>query len=196
MSLLEELKSLGPWKRVSYPALVGFTVLATFLSWGIITQSWYIRLLDGANLLFHEAGHPFFGLFSRRLEVYGGTLGQLTFPLVLIVYFFIKRQTLSFAGSWLWFFQNFFHIAVYVADSRALKLDLVGGGMHDWNEILYRWHIMHYDLEIATGIRIAGWAGMAVVTSWLVLLSVIQNIQAEKDRGQRDQAVNTEGNRA
>jgi hypothetical protein len=49
--------------------------------------------------LFHEAGHPAVGLFSQRLEVYGGTPGQLTFSLVLAVLFWRKGNAISFAAS-------------------------------------------------------------------------------------------------
>jgi hypothetical protein len=54
---------------------------------------------DNETLLFHEAGHPAVGLFSQRLEVYGGTPGQLTFPVVLGVSFWRKGNAISFAAS-------------------------------------------------------------------------------------------------
>ena len=42
----------------------------------------FILLLDHANLAFHEAGHLFFGVLGDTLGLYGGTLGQLVFPVV------------------------------------------------------------------------------------------------------------------
>src|SRR6059058_4941299 len=87
-----------------------------FLTLLLASEPGFIFLIDHANLLFHEAGHPLVGLFSNRLEPYGGTLGQLTFPVVLAVSFYRKRDALSFAGSWVWFFENWLNIARYMAD--------------------------------------------------------------------------------
>ena len=36
--------------------------------------------LDFVNLAFRQAVHPFFGLFGDTLGLYGGTIGQLVFP--------------------------------------------------------------------------------------------------------------------
>lgn len=42
----------------------------------------FIPILDHANLAFHEAGHVFFGFLGSTLGLYGGTLGQLVFPVL------------------------------------------------------------------------------------------------------------------
>jgi hypothetical protein len=60
------------------PSLL-LTLLAGFLLIGHALWGW-IPILDSANLAFHEAGHPLFGLLSARLSVYGGTLMQLLIP--------------------------------------------------------------------------------------------------------------------
>lgn len=117
--------------------------------------------LDLANLLFHEAGHPIYGMLSERLAVYGGTMGQLTFPVILAVSFWRKRKAVSFAAVVIWLFENFLNIARYMADARALALPLVGGGEHDWNDIFYRWKVLSYDVEIAAVTRAIGWIGIA-----------------------------------
>jgi p-aminobenzoyl-glutamate transporter AbgT len=58
---------------------VGIVALSVLV---FMSEPGFVFILDHANLLFHEAGHPVAGVFSQRMEVYGGTLGQLTFPLV------------------------------------------------------------------------------------------------------------------
>ena len=85
-------------------------------------------IIDHANLLFHEAGHPIIGIFWRRIEPYGGTIGQLVFPCVLAISFWRKDQALPFAASVIWFFENWLNISRYMADARAMELPLVGGG--------------------------------------------------------------------
>ena len=126
-------------------------------------------LLDGANLLFHEAGHPIVGLFSQRLEPYGGTLFQLVMPAVLAVSFWRKRQALAMAVAGIWFFQNFLSIAHYMADARALQLPLVGGGEHDWNNIFFRWNVLSYDTRIAAAVQTCGWIGMISVAAFAIV---------------------------
>lgn len=126
--------------------------------------------------LFHEAGHPVVGLFSSRLEPYGGTIGQLVFPCVLAVSFWRKGQAPSFAAACIWFFENWFNIARYMADARKLELPLVGGGDHDWNTILTRWDLLHYDTRIAAALKVGAWIGIAAVC-------VLVLWRARQDRG-------------
>jgi len=157
------------WEAVTTGRLIGFGIGAGLFSLLVlVSESGFVFLIDHANLLFHEAGHPIIGLFSSRLEPYGGTIGQLVFPIVLAVSFWRKDQPLSFAGSLLWFFENWLNIARYMADARAEELPLVGGGDHDWNTIFGRWNVLAYDTNIASVVNIIGWSGMATVCVWVV----------------------------
>jgi len=157
------------WDMVTRSKLIGFAILAgLFFTLVLCSETGFVFIVDHANLLFHEAGHPIFGLFSERLETYGGTIGQLVFPVVLAVSFWRKGQSLSFAGAWIWFFENWLNIARYLADARAQLLPLVGGGDHDWHRILSRWHLLEYDTIIATIIKTVGWIGMLAACGWVV----------------------------
>ncbi|MEI9962108.1 MAG: hypothetical protein WDM76_13545 [Limisphaerales bacterium] len=93
------------------------TGVILFLVLVFASEPGFVFLLDHANLLFHEAGHPIIGLFSNRLEPYGGTIGQLVFPVVLAVSLWRKGQALAFAASVIWFFENWLNIARYMADA-------------------------------------------------------------------------------
>jgi hypothetical protein len=127
----------------------------------------FIFLLDHTNLVFHEAGHMIFGLFGRTIGLYGGTMGQLVFPLVALVAFWLRREAVSFAIAGVWFFENYLNIAHYMADARAQILPLVGGGGHDWNNIFSRWGVLSYDTKIAALVNILGWLGIAAMWAWL-----------------------------
>jgi hypothetical protein len=118
--------------------------------------------------LFHEAGHPIVGLFSRRLATYGGTVGQLVFPVVLAVSFWRKGESISFAGSVVWFFENWLNIARYMADARAQELPLVGGGDHDWANIFGRWDLMAHDTQIAAAVQAIAWVGIGASCLWVI----------------------------
>ncbi len=157
------------WAKVGNGKLSGFLLgVAAFLGLLFASERGFIFGLDHANLLFHEAGHPIVGLFTSRLETYGGTIGQLVFPVVLAISFWRKGHPLAFAAAVIWFFENWLNIARYMADARALELPLVGGGDHDWNTILSRWHILSYDTQIAGVVKFAGWLGMTLAVLWVV----------------------------
>ena len=88
------------WNGVTKQKLMGFAIgVGLFFALVLCSEPGFVFIVDHANLLFHEAGHPIFGLFSERLETYGGTIGQLVFPVVLAVSFWRQGQTLSFAGA-------------------------------------------------------------------------------------------------
>ncbi|HWW02653.1 MAG TPA: hypothetical protein VNZ64_23340 [Candidatus Acidoferrum sp.] len=156
------------WEPVTKPKLVAFDLaMALFLVLLFRSEPGFVFLLDHANLLFHEAGHPLVGLFSWRLEPYGGTLGQLAFPCVLAVSFWRKGEPLGVAAGAIWFFENWFNIARYMADARTMALPLVGGGDHDWNTILSRWNLLPYDTRIAVTLKIIAWLGIASTCAWI-----------------------------
>jgi hypothetical protein len=157
------------WDVVTTKKLLGFAAgMGAFLLLVFWSEPGFVFLLDHANLLFHEAGHPAVGLFSRRLTVYGGTMGQLVFPVVLAVSFWRKGESLSFAASVVWFFENWLNIARYMADARAQVLPLVGGGEHDWGDIFGRWNVLAHDTQIASVVRAGGWLGMGTACLWVL----------------------------
>ena len=49
-----------------------------------------------------------------------------------------------------------------------MELPLVGGGNHDWNTILSRWGLLRHDVQIAAGIKVFAWAGIATSVGWLI----------------------------
>ncbi len=123
-------------------------------------------MLDGANLLFHEAGHPFFFLFGRTIGMAGGTIMQLLIPAGLVIAFLYQRQLYSAGIMLLWFGQNFFGISVYIRDARSQNLPLVGGGEHDWTYLLGKAGLLQQDQAIGTWIWFAGL--IIVVTAMII----------------------------
>jgi hypothetical protein len=56
------------WQPVTVSKLIGFGIgVVLFLALVFKSEPGFVFLLDSANLLFHEAGHPAYGLFSNRL---------------------------------------------------------------------------------------------------------------------------------
>ena len=81
MAFLEE--HFGEWK--SLPRGVGIAWLVAFALFLLYARSSgpAFLFIDWANLMIHEAGHPFFSWFgSYTLTILGGTLGELIVPLL------------------------------------------------------------------------------------------------------------------
>ena len=158
-----------PWHPLGLPALVA--LLALFLLVALVeagSERHWVPLLDSANLAFHEAGHPIFGIFGwETLAILGGTLMQLLVPLLVAGSFWWKRQAAGYAFGLYWAFQNLHNIARYMADARDRVLPLAGGGEHDWTELFLRWGCLRQDRLIAGRVAILGWVGMLAVAAWL-----------------------------
>jgi hypothetical protein len=156
------------WRTVSTPGFVtGSAFIALIIYLLASDGNRYIRILDDANLAFHEAGHIFFGILGSTLGLYGGTLGQLVFPAIAATAFLRGGQTISFSLCSIWLFENLFNIARYMADARAQVLPLVGGGEHDWTNIFSRWGALQHDTKIASFFRFVGWIGILSTWAWL-----------------------------
>ena len=147
--------------------LAGYGFAALLILWLSHSGERWVFLLDSANLAFHEAGHPLFGLLSERLTVYGGTLAQLMFPLLALLSFYRQRATFSCAFAVLWLGENLFNIAVYMADARVQVLPLAGNGEHDWTEIFSRWGVLAWDVSFAGALRLTGWLLIIGAGVWL-----------------------------
>lgn len=159
-----------PWTLVSFTKSVAVAAFASLLTWLSSTGERWVPLLDSANLAFHEAGHLIYGIFGRTLGLYGGTLGQLTFPVVCAAIFLFRREPASLAMCAIWFGQNLCNIGRYAADARVQGLPLVGGGEHDWTNILSRWGALDSDLRVGQTFHGAGVAAMVIAAAWVGLL--------------------------
>jgi hypothetical protein len=176
--VFERLRELfhEPWRPVLRWHLVLASVGFAWIMYLITTSSQgWVRIIDDANLVFHEAGHPIFGLFGSTLGLYGGTLGQLAIPGGIAAAFWARREAVGCAVTGFWFFENFLNIARYMADARAQVLPLVGGGEHDWTHIFSRWGVLSSDTAIAGFVAGVGWLGMIGVWGWLVWRWVASN---------------------
>lgn len=148
-------------------ALWAGLLLVCHLLWG------WVPLLDSANLAFHEAGHPLFGLLHPRLMVYGGTLMQLLMPAACAFEMWRQQKPVGLYFCVIWLAENLLNIARYMADARAHQLPLVGGlnprDAHDWTYILNNWGLLRWDTALADVVRMGAVALMAwaVWRCWL-----------------------------
>ncbi len=153
---------------VSRAALLAVTAFAALcLGVHAFSDQGWVPVLDSFNLALHEAGHPLVGMFSDRLMVYGGTLFQLGFPLAVAWHFHRRDHAVGVAVAWVWLGENLLNVARYMADARAQVLPLVGGGEHDWTEILSRWGLLASDVRLAGLLRVVATLVVVGACVWL-----------------------------
>ena len=122
-------------------------ILLLYVVWLVFGYQYHF--LDGVNLLLHEAGHVFFGFLWQTMQFLGGTLGQLAFPAMFIVYFWRKRQRFEAYVVGIWLCESLMYAAEYMADARVMQLPLVGGHIHDWNWLLPRWGVLRHAVRLS-----------------------------------------------
>lgn len=123
-----------------------FILLLIYLTYTLISVPNHWILLDGANLIIHEAGHPLFMAFGTFAGFLGGTIFQLMVPSLIFVYFILKQQLFSAGFGLFWVGENLVNISVYMKDATEMALPLVGwGAIHDWNWIFSELDILQHD---------------------------------------------------
>jgi hypothetical protein len=106
---------------------------------GVFLGASFLHLI---NLPFHEAGHVLFSPFGSFMTSLGGSLMQLSIPLVCAGACLRQGETFGAAVCVWWAGQNLVDLGPYIADARALRLVLLGGVTgaevegHDWEAIL------------------------------------------------------------
>ena len=133
------------------------------------THGFLAAAIHGFDLVIHEAGHPLFGLLGWRfLGLLGGTLLQLTPPLVAAVVFWRRRQAVSVAVVVVWLGVNLVHVGTYAADAQARALPLINADAdgHDWWNMLRALGLLERCRAIGGAIGAAGWALQALAPAW------------------------------
>ncbi|MDQ8154939.1 MAG: hypothetical protein P3B98_09755 [Gemmatimonadota bacterium] len=109
----------------------------------------------------HEFGHLFFALSgSEWLTVAGGSLTQFLVPIGAMAVMRYYRDWFGVAACGMWLASSFADLAPYIADARAMELDLVSftedGAGHDWNYLLGKAGLLFQDQAIARLDRFVG----------------------------------------
>ncbi len=115
------------------------------------------HLIDGVNLVIHEAGHIVFMPFGEFIMIAGGSLFQIIMPMAFVVYFYRNEKPYSAALVLFWVGESLLNVSVYAGDSVARQLPLLGGQdtIHDWNYLLERLGLLAQTPVIAGLLRLA-----------------------------------------
>jgi hypothetical protein len=128
------------------------------------------HLIDGANLLIHEAGHLFFRPLGEFMMIAGGSLFQVIMPAIFVGYFLRQKNYYSAAMVLFWVGESILNVSVYAGDSLALQLPLIGGedSLHDWNYMLEHLGMLKSTPKIAGFIRLIGTVVIVFAFVWAV----------------------------
>lgn len=157
--------------------------LAVYGAWLIFAYRYHF--LDGVNLLFHEAGHVFFGFFGQGMHFLGGTLGQLVFPIATALHFAREGRAFEAAVCVLWLGESLMYTAMYVGDARARALPLVNDGVHDWSWLLGRSGLLDHAEALGTSLHAI--ASLVVIAA--LLFAARSLMEAGDARGPGSRAV-------
>jgi len=148
---------------MSKPKLVVAVIASLYFLWCAYDPSQW-HLIDGVNLVIHEAGHLFFSPLGEFMMIAGGSLFQVIMPALFVGYFSYRRQYYSAALVLFWVGESILNVSVYAGDSLALQLPLLGGqdSIHDWNYMLGVLNLLSATAKIAGGIRLLGTLLIAV----------------------------------
>jgi len=176
-SWTERLPFLEPledeWLRVNRVVLILAAAFYLLFLFQAARGSGLLLSIDLVFIPVHEGGHLLFRFFGEFLGVAGGTILQLSVPLMLAAFFIFHRQILGTAFCMFFFFEQFLPVATYMADARAQELPLltIGDGddvIHDWAYLFGRLGVLDHDTQIAHAVRVLGWLGMIATVSWMI----------------------------
>ena len=172
--------------RANIPKLI-FAVLLTvyFLSiaWDPIQGSF----LDNVDLPIHETGHLLFRVLGEFMTIAGGSLFQVTFPMVFAGYFIWQKSYYSAAIVFLWVGQSILNVWVYAADAVVMQLVLTSGftgtegSFHDWNYLLTATGLINSTKTVAGIIRFTGTVTMIVAGAAAIYFSFARSEEADLD---------------
>lgn len=153
-----------PW-RAAATVLLGWQATIAFRD----PEAFHV--FRGITFGAHEFGHLFFALSgSEWLAVAGGSLMQFLVPLGAMAIMRHYRDWFGVAMCGLWLASSFADLAPYIADARAMDLDLVSfsedGAVHDWNYLLGKAGLLLKGQAIA---RVGRFTGAMVLVASLAL---------------------------
>ncbi len=131
--------------RFNISKLLFTLVVVIYFFWYTNTTDTWI-FLDNINLVFHEAGHALAIFLPKIFYVAAGSLFQILFPCIFVLYFYKLKNYYSASLLLFWVGQNFISVSKYVGDAITMQLPLLGsdGSLHDWNYILKSFHLLTY----------------------------------------------------
>ncbi len=154
----------SPWARGVLLVYLAYAGLRHLL------DPFYASWFSGLTLGFHELGHLVLMPFGTTMHLLGGSLFQITVPLVAALYLLTwQRDFFGLSVGLAWEAFALFEMATYMADASREQLGLVGFSdhpIHDWSALFTRFRVLNHCDAIANLVR-----GVALLT-WLAAMAL------------------------
>lgn len=193
---IEESYVKASWTEIVLLSLVKilFTFFLASTAYHLVTNNHSFSILSWifsqSTVLIHESGHVLFTIFftfplsliglsgvGKFLAVTGGTILQLGFPVLFLIYFFRRRKIFSAWFCLYWLGINFPATARYIADARCICLPAYASvaqgdpnniaSSHDWHIMLSQFGALNNDIQIAKVVSIVG---VVIISASLLLM--------------------------
>lgn len=161
------------YKKINiYKLVISIAIFAYMVFYLKTIDGWHF--IDNINLIFHEAGHFFFGFLGMTIRILGGTLMQILTPVLFIFYFYNKKDNFSGSVLLFWLSQNIFNVSVYLGDALKMELPLLGGdsSIHDWNYLLSKFNLLIYTEKISEIVYFIGFIVLIFAISYSIRFSI------------------------
>ena len=124
---------------------IGSLLAISALKQVIGQETWWF--IQNVNLIFHEAGHVIFMFFGETLHILGGSLLEVTVPIIVTIHFYRSQQFFSASCTSWWTTTAFLSVAIYAGDAskRALPLITRDVSTHDWYNLLLKFNLLRYE---------------------------------------------------
>lgn len=157
--ILLPVRCYNPYMKPDFGKLTGALLIGGYLLNAALKPA-ANHFIDGANLMFHEAGHLIFSFFPEIVAIMAGSGFQTALPLAIAVYAVFKRQYFTAAVVLMWVGQTLTNTSVYAGDALVMRLELIGGPntTHDWNHILWHFGLLRHTDTVAAVMRVTGTA--------------------------------------
>jgi hypothetical protein len=174
-----------------WPLRLAFLAFLGYVGVRHLADPKYASIFAGLNLGIHEAGHLLFSWTgSDFLNAAGGTILQLSAPVIAACMFLRQHDFFAVCVMGPWLATNLYECARYIGDARlqALTLVSVGGGdaQHDWHYLLGRMGLLSYDTTLAALVRIGAFAcmwGGLLLGAYLIVRMALPAKKARKRSG-------------
>jgi len=171
-----------PKPNVTQAEVAGYGLVwlgLVYLGWDFLSMDWRSAeimnsFFHNIDLVFHEAGHVLFMPFGTYMMFLGGSLFQVLLPLIFVIAFlWVNKDGFAASACLWWAGQSLMDVAPYIADARALRLPLLGGGTgydspgrHDWANLLRPIGMLENDLQIAAAVDTIGSGILLISLAW------------------------------
>jgi hypothetical protein len=144
--------------------------------WFYNLENSVLIILSSLDLVFHEAGHWIYGILGVRfITIAGGTLMQLTFPVICLLNFYHQKNKAGILFSIFWLGENLDEVSWYMADAKVQALILITGmsgresGGHDWGNMLGMMGLTDHCVGMAECVHWAGTSLMLFPAGWFLV---------------------------